>query len=62
MNIGNIFDFTDKTLISRDCIMQIREFEWFLSIMSIDSNNSKCSYYSDEWLYLINANYPNAGA
>jgi len=38
--------------------MYIQEFEFWISILSINSDKT-FNKYSDEWLYLINYNYPN---
>ena len=62
MNINNFFDFADKTSVCYNCITQIKDFEFYLSILSIDSNSRKYNLYSHEWLYLITSSFPNVGA
>jgi hypothetical protein len=59
MNIINLFDFSDKSLTVNNTFICIYEYNFWISIISINTDNYKYNYYSDEWLYLINYNYPN---
>ena len=59
MNIINLFDFSDKYLTVNNTFICIYEYNFWISIISINTDNYKYNYYSDEWLYLINYNYPN---
>lgn len=60
MNINNIFNFANKELISNNTLIKITEYEFWLSILSINCGDALFNYYTDEWLYLINYNYPNS--
>ena len=59
ININNLFNFADKSLTCYNCIIHILDFSFFISIMSINCNDNKYSFYSDEFLYIINYSYPN---
>uniref|UniRef100_A0A6C0KWN1 Glycosyltransferase family 61 protein n=1 Tax=viral metagenome TaxID=1070528 RepID=A0A6C0KWN1_9ZZZZ len=59
MNINNLFELTNKLLTVKNTFICIYEFGFFISIFSMNIDNFICNYYSDEWLYLINYNYPH---
>jgi hypothetical protein len=61
MNISNLYNFCDNSLICYDTIIYISEYDFWISILSINSNTYKCNLFADEWLYLINYNYPYCG-
>ena len=61
MNINNLFDFSSKSLKCNNQILYITEHAFYISILSINDITHKYNYYADEWLYLINYNYPNSG-
>lgn len=58
MNINNLYQFTDNSLKCNDCVINILDYNCWLSYLSINCNNKKMNLYSDEILYLINYNYP----
>ncbi len=59
MNINNLYSFKDETLKCDNCLINIQEFDFYILYLCINCNNNKFVYYSDEWLYLINYNYPH---
>ena len=61
MNVSTLFDFSNKSLTCPNTLIHISEHSFFISVLSINCDNRKCNYYSDEWLYLINFYYPHAG-
>lgn len=61
MNINNMFDFSNKSIRVNNTVMCIYELAFYITIVAINDDNLTYNYYSDEWLYLINYNYPNAG-
>ena len=61
MNINNMFDFSNKSIRVNNTVMCIYELAFYITIVAINGDNLTYNYYSDEWLYLINYNYPNAG-
>jgi hypothetical protein len=61
MNLNNLFDFSNKLLTIDNTFICIYEYDFYICILSINSVNFTYNYYSDEWLYLINYNYPYGG-
>ena len=59
MDLHNIFDYANKQLITKNAIIYIQETSWYLLILSINIEDNTYNYYSDEWISLINYNYPN---
>jgi hypothetical protein len=61
MNLNNLFDFSNKLLTVDNTFICIDEYDFYICILSINFENFTYNYYSDEWLYLINYNYPYCG-
>ena len=59
MDLYNIFDYANKQLITKNAIIYIQEISWYLLILSINIEDNTYNYYSDEWISLINYNYPH---
>ena len=58
MNVSNLYDFSNKSLICYNTLIHITEYAFWISILSISGDDHKYNYYSDEWIYLINFYYP----
>ena len=58
MNLQNLFKYTNANIKSENTLLFIKEYKFFLNIISINTENYKINLYSDEFLYLINYNYP----
>lgn len=61
LSVHNLFDNNNKTLICKNTLICISDYDWYILILSINCDNLLYNYYSDEWLYLINYNYPHCG-
>ena len=59
VNINNLFDFCDNSIICDDTIFRIgNSLGNTLLLLAIKNNNNHIYKYSNEWLYLINNYYP----
>jgi len=59
MNVNNLYSFQDRSLNCSNCIIHLQNYSFWVSYLVINYQTKKNYLYSDEWLYLINYNYPN---
>jgi hypothetical protein len=59
MNLSNLYDYSDNSTTCKNCLIHILDYNFWISYLSINCHNLKFNLYSDEFLYLINYNYPS---
>lgn len=59
MNISNLFDYCNNSLTIKHTVLKVLDVYFFSMILSFEFTTNLFNLYSDEFLYLINYNYPN---
>jgi hypothetical protein len=59
MDLFNLFNYCNNSLSIKNTLLKVTDLDCISIILSFEFNTNLINLYSDEWLYLINYNYPN---